>query len=122
MIEFHSNRSIKSTRKPHCCEGCEQPIDVGSSAKYYAGKFEGDFYDCYFHIDCRQAQVEWNDLAGFDWDEHCHLWHLYENRDDPAFFCDENVDFGPTLAGKYPQVLLRLEEREAARNEKIAQK
>lgn len=119
-VEFYSNGAIKATRKPHFCEGCEQPIEIGTSAKYYAGKFEGEFYDCYFHPDCREAQVAWNDLAGFDWDEHCHLWHLYENRAEPMFFCDEHVDFSPTLAEKYPDVLRRLEAWEDARKSKAA--
>lgn len=121
-VEFSSSKTVKATRKPHFCEGCEQPIDVRSPAKYYAGKFEGEFYDCYFHPDCREAQDAWNDLAGFDWDEQCHLWHLYENRDDPKFFCGEHVDFSTPLAEKYPEVLRRLEAWEATQNSKLAKK
>ncbi|QRM44010.1 hypothetical protein [Rhizobium sp. BG4] len=55
MIEFHCDRTIKSTRKPHRCEQCNTMIDAGSPAHYGAGKFDGYFYSHHCHVECHAA-------------------------------------------------------------------
>lgn len=108
-------RDVKATRKEHRCESCERPIPFGSPAKYWAGLIEGDFYALYQHVDCREAEVAWNDHAEFAWDEHCPLWLLWDDGRDPGFFDDDVTDFHPTLQERWPEVYARLEARAAVR-------
>ena len=70
MSEFCNNRSIKAARADHRCEACGGVIPVGGPAKYFAGKYDGIFYDCYYHVECRAAEIALNDCHdtyGDDW-------------------------------------------------------
>ncbi len=53
MSTFHNERRVK-TRKPHRCEWCGKPIEVGETATYSCGKFDGYFYDRYAHPGCEK--------------------------------------------------------------------
>jgi hypothetical protein len=55
MCEFYSSRYVTATRFPNRCEWCGQVIPPRSRAEYHAGKFEGDFFDGYFHMECNYA-------------------------------------------------------------------
>lgn len=70
MSEFHGVRDIKATRKAHVCEQCNTYIDVGSPARYSAGKWDGEFYTTHTHVECHAAALEYarlNDLWGEEW-------------------------------------------------------
>lgn len=104
MSEFFSERTIKATRKEHTCESCETRIEVGSSAKYMAMKYDGDFFAAHCHVDCRAAEIEWNRASDLWGDEFTHLWML----------CEEVADLGPVPEGlwdRYPAVLPRIAHR-----------
>jgi hypothetical protein len=63
-VSFNSERIIKSTRKPHLCEGCGQTIPAGSTAQNWTGLTDGDFASVYYHPECREAEIMLNELAG----------------------------------------------------------
>lgn len=70
MSEFNGIRDIKATRKAHVCEQCCKDIEAGSSAHYNAGKWDGEFYATYTHVECHAAALEFaklNDLWGEEW-------------------------------------------------------
>lgn len=70
MIDFHSNRTVKATRRPHVCEQCGKAIDAGSPAMYASGKYEGYIYSTYTHVECHAAASAFakaNDLYGEEW-------------------------------------------------------
>lgn len=110
MVEFFRARAIKATRKSHTCECCEQRIDAGSPAIYWAGKVEGEFYTSHNHVDCREAEAAWNDEAGYCWDEGTPLWLLaddWANLDAPNYL--------PKIAERWPAVHARLLARKAGK-------
>lgn len=43
---------VKSTKKKHFCHGCLTKFPVGSNLIYSAGKFEGEFCQCYWCKAC----------------------------------------------------------------------
>jgi len=55
MTDFHSEHTIKKTRKAHPCYQCGQTIVVGSPAHYCCGSYFGDFYTSYTHPECEAA-------------------------------------------------------------------
>ena len=110
-IEFFSRRDINATRKAHTCHACERPIAKGQPATHCAGKAEGDFYNAYYHQDCREAEVTWSAACS---DEHEPLWYLYEQREDVTYF-PGSLEFVENMRTAWPAVLNRLEEREQAR-------
>ena len=114
-ISFHKRRDVKDTRKPHSCEACEQTIETGSPAVYYAGEHDGELYSAYYHPDCRIAEQAWNDHAGLAWDEFDPLWHLWDEGHEPGYFLEDVTDFRPNLQATWPAVHARLEARQAAR-------
>lgn len=98
MTEFFSERSIMATRKQYHCEACETHIEPGSPARYYAGKFEGDFYSAHYHVECREAEIDWNrqrDTWGEDFESLNNIWEDDEVSDQiewlrnnhPIAFC-----------------------------------
>lgn len=64
MSDFGNGRFVKS-RKPHRCEWCYQPIDVGSRAYHYAGVFEREFQNWYMHPECEEVCSKDCDPDGF---------------------------------------------------------
>lgn len=49
---------LVTTRKPHHCEWCFEPLPVGTRVYYHVGIFEGDFNAYYLHPECHDAQRE----------------------------------------------------------------
>lgn len=84
MAEFFSERTIKSTRKPHHCFGCNGVIPTGMSARYYAMKDDGQFFDAHYHVECRAAEIalnEKNNTWGYEYSSLC-LIHDGDEADD----------------------------------------
>jgi len=48
-------RSTHKARKPHRCNWCHTPIEVGAKFIHEAGKYEGDFQVLRFHPECHDA-------------------------------------------------------------------
>lgn len=63
-VTFYRENAIKAVRKPRQCNGCGHKVEVGSPALDYAGHADGDFWSATYHVDCRKAEVDLNDLHG----------------------------------------------------------
>jgi len=48
-------KATLSTRKPHQCEWCPEPIKVGGPAMSRAYIWEGEFHHGYLHSECWDA-------------------------------------------------------------------
>jgi hypothetical protein len=55
------SRTIKKTRKPHRCDWCNEPIEVGSSCEYRVYIFDG-FGTDYMHPECNEAMNKSKDF------------------------------------------------------------
>jgi hypothetical protein len=51
-LEFHRVKTVQ-VRKPRWCEACKGKIPVGAFASYITGKYEGDLWTLYLHLQCR---------------------------------------------------------------------
>lgn len=101
MMEFF-NETYHTARKEHCCECCERKIQIGERYSYQAGKFEGEFFDRRYHIDCSMKMKDfWEDNLDYDgsftYDEMRDWWYdtfcynckfLIENGGN----CDSDMD------------------------------
>lgn len=89
MMEFFVS-SPRVARKEHTCEACQQKIQVGEKCKYECGKFDGEFFNRYYHKDCYMTMQDffsdYPDDDTFDYDQvydwwiekycdQCVLWH-----------------------------------------------
>lgn len=54
------------TRKAHRCTWCGEQINVGASAQYRTGVWDGDFFSEYYHPECYDAMARSDDLEEFD--------------------------------------------------------
>lgn len=59
MMEFWSEQDIKAARKPHVCEMCGRPINIGESYCRESGKWEGDFFSRCMHLVCHEMEMEY---------------------------------------------------------------
>lgn len=101
MDEFVSERTIKATRKIHYCESCGgKPIEIGSPAKYLAGKQDGEFIALHYHVECRAAEIDWNNERGAWGDEWDSLYMLKED--------DEAEEWIAWVLDKHPVAAARL--------------
>lgn len=82
MSEFFTHRTIKATRKPHNCMGCNQPVAVGSPAFYFSMKSDGTFWDGHYHSECRDAECELNEIKDCWGDDWIALFQIAEEPDD----------------------------------------
>lgn len=78
MAEFFNERHIKATRTEHRCAGCTKPIPVRDPARYYSGRYDGYFYTCYYHVECRKAEIALNKFADTFGDEWISLQDIEE--------------------------------------------
>ena len=62
-MDFGGGKDVK-TRKPHRCEWCYQPIEVGSSAYNYRGMFEDEWQNWYMHPECHFEMTQEDDGYG----------------------------------------------------------
>lgn len=97
------NSSYRVARKQHQCEACQSIINIGEKCMYEVGKFDGQFFDRYYHIGCYGVMQDfWSDCAfdnddGFSYDEvrdwwyegHCYYCKHFEENDGN---CDRNMD------------------------------
>jgi hypothetical protein len=81
-MSYCSIRTIKKTRKIHCCEACGKKIDAGSSAYYWAGDCDGMFYACRYHVECRDAEVEFNEKNDCWGDEYTGFEEIRDKPED----------------------------------------
>jgi len=58
LNDFINEHEINHTRKLHTCFGCQEPIPIGSHAKYQSGMFENNFFDGHFCNQCEKIQDE----------------------------------------------------------------
>lgn len=93
--DFHSNKTIKATRKVHECEQCGRKIDIGSPAIYGAGRFDGYFYTQHQHIECHAAGIAYAEETGL-WGEEF-TWFQHSERDG---FADWLLENHPTVADR----------------------
>lgn len=100
MVEFTRETTIKATRKDHRCHCCHTKIEAGSPASYFAQKHDGDFHSGHMHVDCRDAEVEWNKL-GDTWGEDWNPLDTIKESDEAEVDC-------AWLAEKFPAVAARL--------------
>lgn len=87
MMEFCAYRNIKRTAKEHRCVCCGAVVETGSSALYFAQKWDGYFFHGYMHHDCRDCEIRLNDLAETYADE----WINLSDRDseDDAWIAND---------------------------------
>lgn len=90
MTNFNRNRTIKATRKLHCCEQCGKVIEIGSAAMYSVGSHYGDFYRTYEHVECHDAGMAYAMLSDC-WGEDF-MWFQYnlEEREDKLWLLEEH--------------------------------
>jgi len=52
------------TRKHHCCEWCDEKIDIGSMAYHRVYIWENEFRNGYMHTECKEAMdtVDYREL------------------------------------------------------------
>jgi hypothetical protein len=81
QVTYYSTRNIKQTRKNHRCFGCGQTIQSGQPAFYWAGDCDGEFFDAYYHVECRALEIAWNDLQDTWGDEFSSLEMLWSDRE-----------------------------------------
>jgi hypothetical protein len=91
-VRYWTHRNIKATRKTHTCEGCGKKIPAGSSAYYWAGDCDGDFYSCYYHDDCRAAEVSWNEAREAWGDEYDSLCAVRDEPEDVAWLVENHPE------------------------------
>ena len=81
VMEFW-NETAPVAKKPHKCDACRQPIEVGTRYARMAGKFDGVFFTVIQHEECRAAEIaiarEKGLFGGEDW---VHLNDLDEPDD-----------------------------------------
>jgi len=96
MLEFWNVRQIKASRKPGKCFLCRGTIELGDPYTRYSGKYEGEFFDNKFHIECfdlvnnycfDENEDEWDHDAVSDWitDTACRGCENYDDGD-----CERN--------------------------------
>jgi hypothetical protein len=103
--EFWSESQRKAA-KPHVCEACGQPINVGDQYAYMAGKSDGEFFVMKQHAECRAAEVDIAreySLAGGE------EWVFLNNLQEP-----EDLDF---VRERHPAAYSRIAARYASWDE-----
>ena len=96
MGDFSTHTSVSAVRRDHICDECHRTITKGSPASRLSGVWDGEFYSCINHVDCREAIVAYNQMADFDTDD----WMRLDRLEDPSDF--------DWLRKNYPTVAERL--------------
>lgn len=94
-MSFVREYAVKAVRKPHRCDGCGRRIEPGGPAQRWVGMTDGEFGSAIYHPDCREAEVDLNqikDCWGDDW------FSLREIDDEDR----------PWLLEEYPAVAARM--------------
>lgn len=95
-MSYYSHRNVKATRKQQTCEGCSHEIPVGWPALYWAGDCDGEFYACYYHEDCRLAEIAWNTSRDTWGDEYDCLSAIGEEPEDVVWLIENH----PSVAAR----------------------
>lgn len=107
MSNFHHEREVKATRKPHQCRQCEQRIPPGSRARVVSGNYYGDFYSDYEHHECGVAAHAY--ACEFDlWGEDYRALHEIDEAEDWRWLLAEHP-----IAGERIDCARRLAEHDA---------
>ena len=100
MMEFYNSYTQKA-KKEHICEACQQKILIGERYQYESGKFDGQFFDRHYHLDCHNVmQNFWNDSIDDDcfeyyqvrdwwYEDHCYQCSLWTENGGT---CDCDMD------------------------------
>lgn len=84
MSEFNSTRSINAVRRERPCEQCGRKIHAGDPATYSSGKWEGEIYSHYSHVECHAAAHAYAtkfDLWGEDYPWFQHMEMEWEDKE-----------------------------------------
>jgi hypothetical protein len=81
MADLNREHPVKSTRKVAPCEGCGQPIDLGSTAIRWTGMSEGRFDTTLYHTECRAAEIAYNVLRQTGWGD----WERLADMEDTDY-------------------------------------
>lgn len=93
-MSFSGERAVKAIRKRHVCDGCGNYIEIGDSALRWAGMIDGDFGTAIYHLDCRTAEVAYNqDILGYVWGDDWRCLSEIDKDDWPWL-----IDAHPTVA------------------------
>lgn len=96
---------VNAARKTHQCWECHRDIEKGDSYLRVVGSFDGNFYNCKCHPDCRDAA---NDVMGDNPSDYM--------TDGWLGLCEELVcnwsfqEAQAKLANDYPHVWMRLKD------------
>lgn len=96
MSDFHSERTIKATRKKHECEQCGKAIEVGAPAYHHSGVYYGDFYCSYQHVECQAAGNAYAEMTGCWGEDYMWFQHGLSERDDELWLLENH----PIVAGR----------------------
>ena len=107
-MTFHSEKTIRKSRKPHRCEYCGGTIPKGSTCMKEAGVWEGSFYTIYGHQDCRDLWLEVFLIYGDPYDGMASDLGEVIGGDEPREIVQAEYDH---YRGHYPHVICRLELR-----------
>ena len=93
MLDFVTEREHKA-RKPHKCFLCGRNIENGEKYFRRSGKWDGDFFDECYHLDCRKILERFFAEACTD-DE----WEPWEVREWLEYtYCSDCLDDDADLA------------------------
>ena len=102
MMEFYNSYTQKA-KKEHICEACQQKILIGERYRYESGKFDRQFFDRSYHLECYNIMQDfWYDSDDdcFDYyqvrewwyDGHCYQCSLWaENGGNCDCEMDKNI-------------------------------
>lgn len=95
-MTFSSETLVKAVRKRHICNGCLRHIEAGQSAMRWAGMTDGEFGTCIYHLDCREAELAYNnDLLECQWGDDWYPIHDIDSDDWPWL-----IEAHPTVAAR----------------------
>ena len=99
-MEFWSEVQRKAA-KPHVCEACRQPINVGDRYAYMVGKFDGDFFVTKQHVECRAAEVDIAHEYGLGGGEEWVFLNDLQEPEDLAFVRERHPVAYARIAASY---------------------
>lgn len=96
MLEFYTS-TCHTARKRHTCLLCGEDIEIGERYLRESGKYEGEFFDSCYHLECddiitrycrEMDEDEWDPDAIWEWlnDRYCRECDHGENKDDDCPF------------------------------------
>ncbi len=96
MGGFIQERHVKAFRKRHVCQGCDKWIEPGEPGKAWVGVVDGQFSHVNYHVECREAEVELNNLED------------YRHYDDWSRLCETDSENYAWLKNEHPVAYMRM--------------